>query len=55
MPIAVSPHPTRPLLALIERGSGKQLVLGFDGSLMFEEAAPRLPEVSRAFSDDRSR
>ena len=49
---AVSPHPTRPLLALIERGSGKLLVLGFDGSLMFEGAAPRLPEVSRAFSDD---
>jgi hypothetical protein len=43
---AISPHPTRPLLAVIERGSGKLLVLGFDGSLMFEEAAPRLPEIS---------
>ena len=49
---AVSPHPTRPLLALIERGSGKLLVLGFDESLMFEEAVPLLPEVLRAFSND---
>jgi hypothetical protein len=43
---AVSPHPSRPLLALVEHGSGKLFVLGFDGSLMFEEPAPRLPEGS---------
>jgi hypothetical protein len=43
---AVSPHPSRPLLALVEHGSGKLFVLGFDGSPMFEEPAPRLPEGS---------
>jgi hypothetical protein len=41
---AVSPHPSRPLLALVEHGSGKLFVLGFDGSVMCEEPAPRLPE-----------
>jgi hypothetical protein len=34
------------LLALVEHGSGKLFVLGFDGSPMFEEPAPRLPEGS---------
>lgn len=56
---AISPHPSRPLLAVATKlwtqgygpwarggGSGKLLVLGFDGSPMFEEVAPRLPEGS---------
>jgi hypothetical protein len=56
---AVSPHPSRPLLALATKlwtqgygsfvrggGSGKLFVLGFDGSPMFEEVAPRPPEGS---------
>jgi len=46
---AVCPHPSKPLLALIERGSGKLLLLGFDGLPVFEEAAPRLPEGSPAW------
>ncbi len=56
---AVSPHPSRPLLAVATKlwtqgygpwasggGSSKLLVLDFDGSPMFEEAAPRLPDGS---------
>jgi hypothetical protein len=53
---AVSPHPSRPLLAVATKlwtqghpssahgDPGKLYVLGFDGSPIFEEAAPRPPK-----------
>jgi len=42
---SICPHPAEPLLALIERRTGKLLILCFDRSLVFEEAATRLPET----------
>jgi hypothetical protein len=42
----VCPHPSKPLLALIERESGRLALRRFDGALVFEEDPPRLPEGS---------
>jgi hypothetical protein len=40
------PHPSKPLLALIQGTPGKLSLIGFDGSPVFEQAAPRPPEGS---------
>jgi hypothetical protein len=40
------PHPSEPLLALIECDSGRLVVLRFDGSPVFQEDPPRPPKGS---------
>lgn len=43
---SVSPHPSKPLLGVIDDATGKLLVLRFDGSLEFDVPAPELEALS---------